>query len=389
MAYKKFQLFILVSALCAYFLMPWGYSHYLALAVFPVLAGLFCRRRDYYSVDFYFLFLFSLFYAIFAANGYYNTYGLGGVLKYAFVPWLVFLLGRAMAELSIDELNFVRWFFIVLGFFSAISLVSIALDIYDVGFISVARNIKVLGEGDDLKNATAINALISPWIALSGLYFFKARGRVPLFYMTVLLSAFAVFSTLRMGNRTGLVILGVTLFASYVFNYREAGFFKKVVFYIFLIAFFSFVVEFSDALFFAFQDRVDSDDSGLATAGGRLQMMEYFFMTIPDYPFGGVPPGDLGMQYAHNYFLDIAKVSGVIPFVFAMLFSVVSLSRLVSVLRGGGPRLIKNIFLFLNISFLCVFLVEPVIEGCFNIFLLYIFCSGIVASAEKQYQYRC
>lgn len=378
--------FFLVGAFSLFFVLPWGYAHYAALLIFPVLIVFVSRRHSYYDLDFYFVFLFSLSYAIISVFGYWSEYGPGTILKYAILPWSSFLLGRAMVDLSRDDDILINGLFVILLFFSLVSIVSIGLDVYQNGFVSTSRGVKVLGEGDDLKNATGLNALISPWVSLIGLVFIKEKHNLWLRLLAFALSLLALVFTVRMGNRTGLVIASFALVFSYLYNTGRVSYYQRALLSVFVAGLVFLIPELDDSMLFAFQDRLYSDEYGVSSAGGRVQMMSYYFDNILNYPFGGVPQGYTGFAYAHNYFLDVAKISGLLPMLFAISSFFLSFVRLVKLLKSKEiSTLLRNLLLFLMLACGSVFFVEPVIEGCFSLFLLYMFSYGTILSLTRRF----
>ncbi len=85
------------------------------------------------------------------------------------------------------------------------------------------------------------------------------------------------------------------------------------------------------------------------------------------------------LGYSHNVWLDVVRVSGVIPFVLLVIFSVRSIWKVKKAIFIDSKQLSTNILFFTYLmAFFLVFMVEPIIDGLFALFSLYCLFTGIV-----------
>lgn len=373
---------LFVFALGLVFLSPWGYAHIPALSILLPLSIVEINVRRVASVDLALLLSFSLAYTlvIFVNQG--MAPGGGTLLKYLLMPSVFFLAGNAFGFRLATPESFVKISLLLLSLFSAVVVLSISIDIYQNGFISDSRNMQIFGQGEDLKNATGINTFLAVWLPMIGLVFYRARSseESKLKFALIAISLISLVYSLRLGSRTGVSTMVAGVLVLFFFNfgqYRTTGKLSLTAILVLLMLAGSYALDVED-LTVAYQDRLESDDFGTSSAGGRVDLWEYYFDRLLEYPLGSIPAARTDFMYAHNYFLDVAKVSGLVPMVLIVLFTAVSVWRLFKVLQSGASPLTKNFLLGLNIAFYLVFMVEPVIEGCFTLFCLYLFYCGVV-----------
>ena len=113
------------------------------------------------------------------------------------------------------------------------------------------------------------------------------------------------------------------------------------------------------------------EGSGLEEADQyRFESIFRGFENLLVYPFG-VPDGLT--TYYHNMWLDVGRISGLLPFILVVLFTVASLYRVLRLL--GNKRIgieIRYMLFSVYIGFYVNFAVEPVLEGLKDFF--YVFC---------------
>jgi len=102
---------------------------------------------------------------------------------------------------------------------------------------------------------------------------------------------------------------------------------------------------------------------------------------LPQYPLGKIPYGN----YAHNLWVDIAKETGIIPFVLYILFAVASLAEGVKYffLEKKNPERAVTIAAVM-VAYLLVFFTEPIMEGSPMTFAIFCFIVGGVSSLRRR-----
>jgi O-antigen/teichoic acid export membrane protein len=374
---------VLMLVMSLIFITPLGYVHYTALVLllpFLVISG---NKKWLYDKETLLLIFFSLSYTLVLILNRGLESGIGTLLKYLFVPILCYQAGKYFVEYSKNDKSFIDNLSFLLFSFSLIVFLSMAKDISEVGYISTTRNIAVIGGGDDINNATRINAILSVWLVMFGFVFYQTQYAIEnkRKLLFLLISIIAIAFTLRLGSRTGLVVIGVSSFAVITYNFRRYSYIRKlwliILVTVVVIGIGNFIAN-NEEVLIAYADRADSEEFGASTGGGRTQLWEYFGSKILDYPMGDMPTNETKSPYAHNYFIDVARVSGIIPLICIILFTISVLRNFKKLLFNANISIfIRNLILVLNVSFYMVFMVEPIIEGCFSLFMLYTFTCGI------------
>ena len=91
------------------------------------------------------------------------------------------------------------------------------------------------------------------------------------------------------------------------------------------------------------------------------------------------PFGDPDAKYFHNFWLDIGRTSGIIPFLFILFYSIVVVVHGLRIFkRKQLPRIFRFTVLSIYLGLLMNLFVEPAMEGMYDIVLSFIFINGAV-----------
>jgi hypothetical protein len=368
------------------FLTPVGYAHYTALVLllpFLVITG---NMVSFYDTEVDILMFFSFTYAfIFVLNNGIEFVGVGSFLKLLCVPTLFYQAGKAFVKYAKNSKKFTTNLFTLLFMFSLIFFLSIGKDINEIGYESTVRNLRIIGGSDEIFSATLLNVMISVWVVMIGFVFYPAQctEEKKIKLIVLLISIVAIAFTIRLGSRTGLTLAGASCLSVIIFNFRRYGYHIKIGLIILItivaINFGTLLANSEDeSIFIAYKDRMDNEEFGISTVGSRTEAWKRSFSMLSERPMGEIQKNPTTVHHGHNYFLDIARVSGVIPMMFIIWFTILALRHLKKLLLSEKiPLFIRNSILVLNVAFYMVFMVEPIIEGAFSLFLLYLFTCGI------------
>ncbi len=380
---------LILFFLMVYLINPFGYGNYSFFLLFSLL--LFDKLLGkYFDKNSLILLAFSLTYVaiIYQYQGVYNV-GNSNMIVYLIAPIMMYEVGKFFQNKYCNGNSFYKITFIILIMFSFIAFVSIALDIYQVGFKG-SRNIILLNYDSSVKkSATLINSMISPFLALFGTLFIPAKLMERDYKKVYLLfSIIALLFSIRLGSRTGLIIFILSFILNYLFFIRFISTKKKVIctvlFLILSFVAFNVSIKGNSDLFYSYQDRLESDEYGSTTAGGRTKLWSVGIENLVNYPMGAVVY-DRDLSYSHNFWLDIGRVAGVIPMFFMLVFCIKMLYVLYKLVKIRSISLYKrSVFLSLNIAFLSIFLVEPILEAYFAFLSVYFFFSGLMYAMYKQ-----
>ncbi len=132
-------------------------------------------------------------------------------------------------------------------------------------------------------------------------------------------------------------------------------------------------------------DLAGSDDYRFSSVGRGL-------VTMLDYPLGGLKEEG----YYHNFWLDIGRISGIVPFLIMMAYSFLTFFHVVKLFRDKSlDKKVRYVLLSIYLGTLMNFFVEPILEGLINSFYSFTFLNGLTESlyrwkygGEKHLAYR-
>lgn len=107
----------------------------------------------------------------------------------------------------------------------------------------------------------------------------------------------------------------------------------------------------------------------------RISSVFRGFTTMFDYPFGGL----MGEAYYHNMWLDIGRVAGLIPFLIMASYSITTFAHVIRIFFDRTNKAcIRYLLLSVYLGVMMNFLVEPILEGLLDFFLIFCFINGMV-----------
>lgn len=117
-----------------------------------------------------------------------------------------------------------------------------------------------------------------------------------------------------------------------------------------------------------------SDNLRWKYAGDILKLLPYYPMGKIEYE-----------HYAHNLWVDIAKETGIIPFVLYIVFSIKSIKELFLYLRNKVNRIEEKVLFFSVVSsYTIVFFTEPIMVGAPIAFSLFAYVIGCMLSLNHR-----
>ena len=207
-------------------------------------------------------------------------------------------------------------------------------------------------------------------------------------YLIILGTIISIYCTLQTASRTLLVISIICFifnFLLYVYlNKDKRSKVIKMVIYILLflciiVIFYKFNILNIKSIYkeSPLYERMKYD-VGTVSLGEdpRLKMSKAVFIIMFKYPFGGNKITEI--SYAHNLWLDSAKTVGIIPFFLLMtytLFTIITMFKLLN--HKYVQSEYKYILFSIYVSLMINFMVEPILEGMPNIFIIMCIINGI------------
>ncbi|KUP24925.1 hypothetical protein [Paenibacillus sp. DMB5] len=218
-------------------------------------------------------------------------------------------------------------------------------------------------------SATGVNTYLSIGLSLLPLALLSKNKKVRL--VSFLLFFISAYSTFVLSNRTGILIIVISVIVSFLFTGKIKG--KKIPLGAFLIL--------SSVLFYQYLGTTNLGDR--MSEGGLLSDPRYLaweaaFKGLFINPFGGKLT-ILPLGYAHNLWLDVGYEAGLLAALLLLTFTIMALDKLVLVLRSSVTQDTKLLFACYITAFFATFMLEPIMEGWFYYFNVFCFVFGVLS----------
>jgi Na+/melibiose symporter-like transporter len=113
------------------------------------------------------------------------------------------------------------------------------------------------------------------------------------------------------------------------------------------------------------------------SGSGRINIWLMSIGNVISRPAGW---SDSEVLYAHNLWLDVSKVAGILPFLSLCIFTISSIILVYNIIKKSQENHFFNIIILSYfIGFMAVFFVEPIMEGLFPLFLIFCIFIGILS----------
>lgn len=366
---------------------PFYYGYRVAILFVFVIFFQLKKYLPLFDKNVLWLFVFSCVYELMAFNRLdsYNE-SLISIIPNLFIPSTLYLVGKNLFfRYASSDIRVFLCFFIASSF-SIVPLISILEQISSNGFIEGTRALYLLWNKNALISATGLGSYFTLNMASIALLNIptksKTEKRVKAAFMV--LFVFSLICVLRLGSRTQLVIAAVAYLASFIVNFSKIskfGKFIQIVIFGGIVFYFTYLLTSHSELLLFYEDRMDSTESGIAQAGGRTERWIGALQSIVTDPMGWEFER---FGYAHNLWLDVARVSGVLALIPLLIFSINSISALLkSIRRLGNSIFIRAMVFSFLLSLILIFFVEPIMEGMYLAFLLFCLLVGYLVGLVK------
>lgn len=277
---------------------------------------------------------------------------------YLIGPFAYFLFGYSVVEKSKSDDEIAVFILLMIITSSALLWTRSVSDVQENGLINVSR--AILNE-NDVEEASATSLGLVASLGIGGISYVLSGGTNKklsiLFLATFLLS---VFSVLHIVNRSGLIISAMVALVSMIYSQRKS---KSIVFVLIIAAIVYYIlkinVDFYIDLTSAYQEREQIAGFSLADGGGRFRRWAKSIECLVVYPFGW----DLDiMGYSHNVWFDVARRTGIIPFIFMVVSTVENYKTTTNLFRMKG-NVINGMLVGMNVALFASAFVEPILEA--------------------------
>lgn len=295
-------------------------------------------------------------------------------------PVFAYLLGKSFGSQAPSARA------IVVGLFAlsiALALFPMRLafgDIAAAGFSAGGRSLYVDDFGLAL-SATVMGGLLALGISQSAALLSGGFGQQRnLFIVALAMAAMLLTVALRLGSRTQVLIFFLCLLFGYLLNTSgRFAMWKKIGVGLIAAALFAAAADLLPNLLDSdlgtyFRDRMDDYRYGASTVGGRSAKWAFALERMLSHPMGWSLSGG---GYAHNFWLDVARVSGWFGLFALMVFTVAHLRAVQHSLRGAVQASVKTSLMLAILAVNLLFMVEPIMDGFLYVFYAYCAVIGI------------
>jgi hypothetical protein len=354
-----------------------NWSIYIVMSIYLILI-ISINTIRYFDAVFWWLVVFSVTYTL-GFYGYYENPGYGAFFWYILYPPLFYILGVYFADRSTSK-TYILWILLLLIIgYSFLYIKNAIVDTINFGLINYRRSIIV----NDNSQLGAYYQQVRSSLAISGIgllfvpTYSKEEKYFKLLYLTI--SCLGIFSALHFVNREGIVIACSCAFFAIISQIKKKSSAIYIVsiglLFIFFINFLLHEIKIQP-FFEAYQNREINLESNFWSLGGRLERWGWVLGNMLYHPFGKIISNKYG--YAHNLWLDSARVAGLIPFLALCIVTFSSLKKAIKLLyKKKDTTFFDSILISLNVTFLLQCFVEPILESDSFFFLLYVMVCGM------------
>lgn len=263
-------------------------------------------------------------------------------------------------------------------------------DAVDTGQIVNPLRAVTFGE-DESRSATGYGMMLAICITFIGLALIpaseKTEKRIKL--ILIVASIGALFSTIHLINRTGLVIGALSILAMVL----KPPFTPKRVFYsVIALALLIGIVTYyltSSNIFSEATEMYEMRNSGdsMSTYGDRSGRWIAGVGQLITKPFGN-PNGLYWKEhynYAHNLWLDAGLKGGILCFILLVILTVIQFKNIISLIKTDKiSRFFSSVAVLICFGLFLQNFVEPVIDGLPQFFFYFIFFIAVIQRTNKK-----
>lgn len=318
---------------------------------------------------------YTIFYILFSSfNGF--SYSLSTLVLYTIAPFTFYQFGFNMVKRYSNE-NYIIMAWLIIIFCYCIDIFIIALQKYIETGMLINPNREFMFSDSNSSQLSATLVGLPMDIGMIGLpmcFMVKNNYMRFTFLLIFVLSLFTTFSLL---NRTGLVV--ALLCFIIVIGYRSRHDIKVLMLSLLGVGVIFGLLFYFDIINTELIDFYSERNEDLSTMGTRTERWATALGYLFTRPFGWANSGQT--YYVHNMWLDIARISGIIPFLLLSYFSYDSFRNAFHLIKRRESPLAYMI-LGLNVCFFASCFVEPIYGGTH--FMLYCMLWGTSSALLKK-----
>jgi len=324
-----------------------------------------------------FLMLFSLSYAIMVIM--HGDIGSGFTLiSYIIAPLAFYRFGRWLMYMFRDDILRQKLFLAIILSYSLVLFILIVKDTSIVGVVNISRVMLEDAGNDSSLAATLYGLMASIGIGCVSCLFAKEQ-KMSLRLFFIFLAFFSLFTVIHLVNRTGIVVFFSCMVLS-MFVVTRLKVFKMIPMLVIFFIIGLFLINLgiiNDDVLIAYQNREMDSYANVSELGGRLGIWSDAILKLATNPFGWPR-----VRYAHNLWLDIARVGGWLPFFFFLLATITWVK---TCFRLAKRHTTFNLLLLsINFAMLLASFVEPVMDASMSFFSLMMMIWGCTTYVSQE-----
>lgn len=372
--------YVIIGLLILHLMNPFDMAHifgYLLIVIFALSQ----QNRIVANLDFDFvlLLLFGITYSLFDSLG--ENAGFQYLMMQAIFPAFFYIVGKILIRKELTHKNVLILILLLIFSLAITSLISVIGDLARGGFTQTGRLIKNFWTGNGTKATQFANYLIYCMALPPILITMRKNYKLIYLLLFILLYLTALICIFRLGSRTAFFIAIITFLIGFLLLFSQQNIIESVKLTLalaiigFIILYF-FPINVESEYFSTLGHRLQSENtSSASSAGGRTVLWTETLKNFYKYPLGGWN----ARRHAHNLWLDIGRVAGVIPLIFLIFFNiknVFNIRSLYQLPKTKNSLGVNMMFTLFSLSALISFFVEPILEGAFFAFTFYCLLQG-------------
>lgn len=370
--------FLVVFLFVLYLINPLNMGFLFGYLLLPFIYINTNKLKENLDKDFLLLFLFALVYGLFYAIN--PEDGIQYIIVYSFFPPAFYLLGKFWFDPVEEDKSIFFIFFLISAIYSLPVVISVYLNFLEGGFVQVERSIPYIWTNEPL-SATVMGAYLTLNMCIPALLIVGRRS-IPLVFKIIMVVLFilSIICSIRLGSRTQLSVFLITSIVAVVYMLRRQSAKQNAILLLFLGATVVFVLntisfDLNEDWLTSFAGRMEGKGDNAASAGGRTERWAKSFEFMIKKPLGW----DLKeFGYSHNLWLDVLRAGGIISFIILIIYSIRSFIQIRSILKSTENLFINGLILTYALGFLLIFMVEPILDAAFSLFVLFCFFKGFI-----------
>lgn len=324
---------LIVLILMIGFTNPFSYGNrFLTVMLIPLCFLNIKKLLKYLDFNFFLILIFSISYFLFSLSHYYIDETLMGAIMDIILFPLMYLTGKYLFD-NKDENIKSNLFLKISISYGIVVLYSVLEQIILYGFSEGIRSMYIIWNRNELFSATNLAGYLVLYTTYLSSYFnvdFSNKTEKKSIIIMSILFVLNVICMLRLGSRTLIVTTILSLLFSLLFFNKRKPIFIGLFFVILFLLISYFMLNNELDVFSFFRDRMESEDAGVGSAGGRTQRWDRALELMSEYPWGW--EYEL-TGHMHNLWLDVYRRAGIVSFSLLLILTILTFSKFLKFFR--------------------------------------------------------